>query len=294
MPLSTFYPKLFKIIENWTSLPKRPPLLLLGIASAQWDVISQIIIDYLVKNPPKNFNIQTHPDIIWLAQDENKKYIEVEDTRNFITKLHLSNFELGFKVSFIPNIQALTVQSQNALLKTLEEPFDNIFLFLGAVSSGQILPTILSRCQVINHFGGNYEKIKAYLEENNALSELQKRDLINWSNENFILALKMASDYDYWEKMVNFLLEIPKLKHSERLLRGQDFIGTNQKQIEDFFEIAITLTRKKLHQKVKNGSIRQAENLAELLGEALTYHRQLKTPSGANAKLLLETFLLGM
>jgi hypothetical protein len=44
----------------------------------------------------------------------------------------------------------LTVEAQNALLKTLEEPPEEALLLLGAKSESDLLPTILSRCQIIH------------------------------------------------------------------------------------------------------------------------------------------------
>ena len=53
------------------------------------------------------------------------------------------------KIVFIPNADNLNPESQNALLKTLEEPGKNNYLILTSTKPQLLLPTILSRCQKI-------------------------------------------------------------------------------------------------------------------------------------------------
>lgn len=57
--------------------------------------------------------------------------------------------ERAFKACVIENAQVLTVPAQNALLKTLEEPPKNTLLVLTAPTPESLLPTIVSRCQIL-------------------------------------------------------------------------------------------------------------------------------------------------
>jgi DNA polymerase III delta prime subunit len=58
-------------------------------------------------------------------------------------------FEHNSKIILIPEAENLNPESQNALLKTLEEPGDGNYLILTSVNITQLLPTIISRCQKI-------------------------------------------------------------------------------------------------------------------------------------------------
>lgn len=54
------------------------------------------------------------------------------------------------KIVYIDSAEKLTIEAQNALLKVLEEPPLNVFLFLVSQNPDVLLPTIQSRCQLIN------------------------------------------------------------------------------------------------------------------------------------------------
>ncbi len=99
--------------------------------------------------------------------DSSKKEQEIE---KIVNKFSVKRLE--FKLSKIADVKELTKlvnfafpektavivkgldtaseESQNAFLKTLEEPQENIIFILSVVSSYKLLPTIVSRCRVIN------------------------------------------------------------------------------------------------------------------------------------------------
>ena len=97
--------------------------------------------------------IARHPDFNLLDVSGE---ITVEPTLEFIGKIGFKPFLAAKKVAVINNAQDLNAQSSNALLKTLEEPAENSILILVA-SFGGVLPTIVSRCQVLrfNFLSGN-------------------------------------------------------------------------------------------------------------------------------------------
>ena len=70
----------------------------------------------------------------------------IEDVRTLQNWLILGS---GPKIAFIPQAQNLTPQSQNALLKILEEPPTNTTIILQVSDPDSLLPTVLSRCQLV-------------------------------------------------------------------------------------------------------------------------------------------------
>lgn len=83
----------------------------------------------------------THPDIFMLR----KKSVSVNDIRDLRSNAYLSPHESDRKVFILDNIGEYNIQSQNALLKVLEEPPKNVFFILTATSKNSVLPTVLSR-----------------------------------------------------------------------------------------------------------------------------------------------------
>lgn len=88
------------------------------------------------------------PDFILLEMGEGSS-IGIAEVRNLQKKLSLKPFQENEKVALISEAQNLTTEAQNALLKTLEEPNPTTKIFLTAPDGYWLLPTIVSRCEII-------------------------------------------------------------------------------------------------------------------------------------------------
>jgi DNA polymerase-3 subunit delta' len=89
-----------------------------------------------------------HPDVRILdAPDETLKIGEV---RALQRELALSPHEGRWRVAVLSDFERATLEAANALLKTLEEPPAQVVLILTAAEAGMLLPTIVSRCQVLS------------------------------------------------------------------------------------------------------------------------------------------------
>lgn len=78
-----------------------------------------------------------------------EKEIKIERIRNVQKDLSLFPYEGKYKILIVNDAQKLTVSSQNALLKILEEPNETSIIILVAKDDSKILPTIKSRCQKV-------------------------------------------------------------------------------------------------------------------------------------------------
>ncbi len=100
---------------------------------------------------------QTHPDVLTVSTNTS---IGVDTIRQVVEKTGKYSYEGGYQVIIILNAEKMTVQGQNALLKTLEEPYENTVFLLLATDKTLLLPTILSRVQQISMgYGGENEMI---------------------------------------------------------------------------------------------------------------------------------------
>lgn len=77
------------------------------------------------------------------------KSIGIESIKNVQKKLLFKPLKSKDKLVIIEDAQLLTPEAQNALLKSLEEPPEHTFIILAADSQEAFLPTIRSRCQII-------------------------------------------------------------------------------------------------------------------------------------------------
>jgi len=88
-----------------------------------------------------------HPDVrIW---DDDNEAIKIEQIRELQRELALSPYEGQYRVTLLCNFERATLSAANALLKTLEEPASQVVIILTTADLGGLLPTIVSRCQVL-------------------------------------------------------------------------------------------------------------------------------------------------
>jgi DNA polymerase III delta prime subunit len=73
----------------------------------------------------------------------------INDVRRLQHRLYLKPYSSAFNVAIIPEAEKLTFPAQNAMLKLLEEPPENTIIILCSFASEALLPTVVSRCQMI-------------------------------------------------------------------------------------------------------------------------------------------------
>lgn len=115
-----------------------------------------------------------NPEGMWIKKEE---LIELKET--FQTKSLQSNK----KVYIIYQAEKLNASSANSILKFLEEPEENIIAILVTDNLHQILPTIISRCQVISmNPVDNNDDVANFFEKKYLIEELEQRknDIIDF------------------------------------------------------------------------------------------------------------------
>jgi DNA polymerase III subunit delta' len=103
-------------------------------------------------------------DILEFRVSRNKKSIGVDEIRGIIEEINKRPFEGDKKVIVIYNGDRITVQAQNAFLRTIEEPPKGVFIFILCESNELILDTIKSRCQLHKLSKLNSQEIKRFLD----------------------------------------------------------------------------------------------------------------------------------
>ncbi|WP_459479860.1 DNA polymerase III subunit delta' [Clostridium saccharoperbutylacetonicum] len=103
----------------------------------------------------------------------------VDDVRNIILEVNKKPYEGDKKVLILYKCDKLTIQAQNALLKTIEEPPSGVYLILLSDSLEIILDTIKSRCQIYKLTPLKKTEISNYIEDNyaNLDSDIKKSAL---------------------------------------------------------------------------------------------------------------------
>ena len=90
---------------------------------------------------------QNHPDVIEVSAEG--KMLKVDQVRELTAALRFKPYEGRTKVAILAEAERMNAAAMNALLKTLEEPPADTVLILTALSLESLLPTLISRCQVV-------------------------------------------------------------------------------------------------------------------------------------------------
>lgn len=103
-----------------------------------------------------------HPDVHVIGNDDMES-IKIEDIRFLLNRAHLMAYEGRTKVFIIRNIELMTPDAANALLKTLEEPAANTLMILTTSVPEANLDTIKSRCHIVKFFPSSVNRITQLL-----------------------------------------------------------------------------------------------------------------------------------
>ena len=107
--------------------------------------------------------------------DKAGEPIFIEDIRQAERNLRLKNPANNKKVVLVDHAELMTVEAQNAFLKTLEEPAGDALIILITETSGRLLPTIRSRCQLLRFEPISRREMKDFLAV--AGSKLDRKQL---------------------------------------------------------------------------------------------------------------------
>jgi DNA polymerase III subunit delta' len=105
-----------------------------------------------------------HPDLVWIAPKGAQHMVE-EVRERVIRAAVYRPYEGGKRVFVIEAAEAMRDESQNALLKTLEEPPEFVHLILLSSEPAALLETIASRCQPVDFAPLPVEALEAALRD---------------------------------------------------------------------------------------------------------------------------------
>jgi DNA polymerase-3 subunit delta' len=103
----------------------------------------------LACKPCRQLAARELPDAHWLQAEEAGATLKIEQVRELQRHISLAPYEGLYRFAFIIRAHEMSDEAANALLKTLEEPPPQVILFLTARSPEALLPTLVSRCQVL-------------------------------------------------------------------------------------------------------------------------------------------------
>ncbi len=244
----------------------------------------------------------THADILTI--DPAGKTIRVDDVRVIPMEVAKQSYEGGHKAVCIPEAEKMTPQSQNALLKVLEEPPTGCVFLLGCCNLRNMLPTILSRCILVK-IAYDVEQTMEQLREECGLSAVRAAALSQFAQGDFLLAQSMV-EQDFFAMREDAFLILNRLWNAKNratsavmqmIVKHENALGTLLGVMQAV--CADVLTLRYAGQAVfadKMGELRQfgavsdcvLTNTELLIGDLIAKRQQC---AGLNSKLALEKLL---
>lgn len=124
------------------------------------------------------------PDIIYISH-EKPNTIGVEDIRSQVNAdIGIKPYSSPRKIYIINEGEKMTPQAQNALLKTLEEPPEYAVILILTMNVDALLPTVLSRCVVLNMKPVPDVLVKKYLMEQLAVPDYKANICVAFARGN--------------------------------------------------------------------------------------------------------------
>ena len=169
------------------------------------------------------FDANSNPDFSIIVPDG--KSIKIEQIRDLQARILEKPISSNKKVYIIDDADTMTEESQNCLLKTLEEPPEYAMIILIASNENRMLQTIKSRCVIIRFEDLTNEEISQILHTNDqdiirlCEGSVAKADTISEKREMFAQLKNIA---DYLSK--NSLIDV--LNNSDLLYSSKDDIMT--------------------------------------------------------------------
>ena len=255
------------------------------------------------------FNHGNHPDVIYFQPLKNGKTYTIEDVREqLLETVDLKPFQYEKKIYIIEKADTLNIQSQNALLKTLEEPPAHAVFLLLAERAEAFLPTILSRVVVMKIRPLSAETIADYLMQAGHLAE-ESHILSAYAQGRIGRALELVEDEGFREMRQDILgkLEaLPSMSEGDAYLLAKDLEGyKNDLRFLDIMELWYRdlLTAKSLREEgyliqrdKKDAIFRAAKEPAALLAKKAAAVRtaRMRLAQNANFRLTMEVMLMDL
>lgn len=224
------------------------------------------------------FDSGNHPDVFFI--DTDKKNLGVDEIRDHIQKdIETKPYKYRYKIYIVDKADKMTVQAQNALLKTIEEPPSYGIIMLISTNYKQFLPTIISRCSLIklnplkpgeikDYFkstavdphmidlyitfsGGSIGAIKNMMESEHFL-EIREH-VIRWTNEihsgDLMKLFEIQKEMENYKEEIDFVLDLMYAWYRDILFlkqMGNNPYIINKDKVDVLLNTAMVLSYNKL------------------------------------------------
>lgn len=232
--------------------------------------------------------LHSHPEFIHILTPPDKTEISIDSVRQLISKMALrvpsghETTEPINRVALVEDAGSMSQEAQNAMLKLLEEPPAGTLLVLTADSADDLLPTVVSRAQMIKIIAPDLEQSREFFKDNYNLEAIESAYRLSQGSPGLLSAL-LAEQIDHPLKIgVEQAKKFLKQSTYQRLIELQA-ISKDRVQFVIFLD-ALSRVLSALH--AENIKSDHAKNAAKILGARQVVERALaQSATNANQRL---------
>lgn len=183
------------------------------------------------------FDTGNHPDFKMLSP--TKGLISKKEIEELIRSVSILPFESQRKVYIIDEANSIILNSQNTLLKTLEEPPEYIVIIITTSNINTIIPTIVSRCQNIKFNLVDNKKIIDLLIKDYELGQEKARLIAGFANGSVKKAIELVETNEFFEQrdeIINIIVDIAN-GNKFKIFTASSLLNKNKDNIEEILDI---------------------------------------------------------
>lgn len=160
-----------------------------------------------------------HPDLTIVQSEHEGRTLKVDQIRALQHDLSLSPYEAKYRVAVLLRFEETSPSAANALLKTLEEPPPQVVIILTAESGERLLPTIVSRCEVLRLRPLAVNEVSIGLSTKWKLPTEQAKLLAHLSGGRPGYALRLQNEPELLDKRNKWISDLKKMITATRVER---------------------------------------------------------------------------
>ena len=176
--------------------------------------------------------------------------IFASEASEIIKKLSLKTFESDFKIMVIWLPEKMHQAAANKLLKMIEEPPEKTLFLLVSEEPDKVIPTILSRCQLIKIPSFSVDEIKSYLRSIYGTTEVKSTDIARVANGNLLRAIELCENdesgkfnLDSFKRLMRFTWKRDIISLIEW---SEEMSATGRESQKNFISFSLRLLRENL------------------------------------------------
>jgi len=248
-----------------------------------------------------------HPDVQFITPDGAS--IKIDQIRALQKEMAMRAVESQHKVYIIEHVDKMTTQAANSLLKFLEEPPAGVLALLLTEHSHAMLPTILSRCQIVQFSPLSADSIAQELRAEGVLAGMAQVASHITTNVEEAKVLSQSESFAQLRNLVIQLVHECKQRNSSALFTIHDLLQKSDKIKEElplFLDLLILWLRDILYVQVgRHAHLINSDQQDVLQGQALVWTKaellhgidlvmetKNRIERNANAQLALERLVL--